>query len=57
MDHAIISKGVPHPLPGFGTFFLIDKKKVPQRKVAGDIPSPLKLFFFHSTLFEVLNAL
>ena len=33
MDHAKISKGVSHPLPGF-CYFLFAKKESNQRKVA-----------------------
>jgi hypothetical protein len=33
MDHAIISKGVPRPLPGSVTFFL-QKKKVTKEKLS-----------------------
>jgi len=51
------AKGAPHLLNPVWFFLFSGKKKEPQRKAAGDIPSPLKFFFYHSSLFEVLSVL
>jgi len=51
------TKGHFMPFTRFWYFLFSGKKKVPQRKAAGDIPRPLKLFLFHSSFAEVLSAL
>jgi len=50
-------KGRYTPFTRFWYFLFSGKKKVPQRKAAGDIPRPLKLFYSHSIFAEVLSAL
>ncbi len=54
MDHAIISKGVPHPLPGFGTFFLSAKRKYRKEKPLGISPDLLNSFSIIILLLKCL---
>jgi len=46
-----------HLLNPIWLFLFFGKKKEPQRKAAGDIPRPLKFFFYHHSFAEVLSAL